>query len=339
MTGMDSTGFENSKAEGSGSDRRRLTSIRRMAVLLTALALVTLVVSATIRLSAAGLGCDTWPECYGQILTAASPAPMDMLRITHRAVATLALLLVIALVWRSWRPQPLLAVARRSVALLVLTLALTGVGIFSGDPNRVWTSFLNMLGGVALVALSWRLVLDSTYPLWAPSPMTSSMEPRATLDTILLKSGRIALIATIVLGALIGARYAALSCATVPLCDGMWWPSSDGWSLLNPLRAFAPVLAPMVAGEPGGQVLHLLHRVSAVLTVFVVGLLGLRALSNPATRPFGWMLLLVLLIEFALGGLTVKSGFSLILAVAHSVCAAVLLMFLVQLSSIRLKSA
>jgi cytochrome c oxidase assembly protein subunit 15 len=269
------------------------------------------------------------------MLTAASPAPMDMLRITHRAVATLALLLVIALVWCSWRPQPLLPVARRSVALLVLTLALTGIGIFSGDPNRVWTSFLNMLGGIALVALSWRLVLDSTYPLLAPS----SMDSRPTLDTILLKSGRIVLIATIMLGALIGARYAALSCTTVPLCDGVWWPSSDGWSLLNPVRAFAPVLAPMAAGEPGGQALHLLHRMSAVLTVFVVGLLGLRALSNSATRRFGWMLLLVLLIEFALGGLTVKSGFSLILAVAHSVCAAVLLMLLVQLSSIRLKSA
>ena len=46
----------------------RLRRIRRFALALTALAVLVVLVSAMMRLDAAGLGCADWPACYGQLL-------------------------------------------------------------------------------------------------------------------------------------------------------------------------------------------------------------------------------------------------------------------------------
>jgi heme A synthase len=57
----------------------------------------------------------------------------------------------------------------------------------------------------------------------------------------------------------------------------------------------------------------------------LLGIAGLRAQAAEATRGIGKWLLALVVLEFALGGLTVVSGFSLWLAVGHSVGAAALL--------------
>jgi len=42
----------------------RLRRIRSLALVLTALAVLVVLVSAMMRLEAAGLGCADWPACY-----------------------------------------------------------------------------------------------------------------------------------------------------------------------------------------------------------------------------------------------------------------------------------
>jgi heme A synthase len=71
--------------------------------------------------------------------------------------------------------------------------------------------------------------------------------------------------------------------------------------------------------------LHLLHRYCALATLLLLGYGALRSLAQPATRPGAALLLALLLTQFALGGLTILSGLSLHLTIAHSVCAAALL--------------
>jgi cytochrome c oxidase assembly protein subunit 15 len=139
---------------------------------------------------------------------------------------------------------------------------------------------------------------------------------------LLPRAGLVALALASALGALIGARYAAISCATTPACDGVWWPAAGGLVALNP---FVTVAVAPLPGDAGGVLLHLLHRYSAVAALLLLGLAGWRALAGDATRTAGRWLLVLLVIEFALGSLTVVSGFNLWLALGHSVCAAALL--------------
>ena len=304
----------------------RLRKIRNLALLLAALSFLILLVSAYIRLSGAGLDCSPWPHCYGQVLVGGPYPQGDAARILHRAVASSALLLGFVLVWQCLRPQRIEPPARYAAALLVLMIVLTFVGIWSADPHRVWAAFINILGGAGLVLLSWRTALAAG-TRQAPSP---NRRPAA-----LLHAGLGTLALTMALGALIGARYAAIACPFLPACIDASWPAAEGWSALNP---FTRVAVATSMGDDGGVALHLLHRYCAVATLLLLGLGGLRALAQPASRPSAALLLALLLVQFSLGVLTVLSGLSLRLAIAHSVCAAALLAVGMQLL-IRVKAA
>lgn len=306
--------------------RERLKKIRSLALLLTALSFLIVLVSAYIRLKGAGLGCAGWPDCYGQLLAGGVHPHSGAVRILHRVGASLSLLLAFVVAWQCLRPTPIQPVASYASALVALMILLTFVGLWSADAHRVWASFINMLGGLGLVSLSWRMALAAG-PVASPSPASQPRLP--------LRAGLFALALTLALGALIGARFAALSCTSVPACGGSWWPAVEGWSALNP---FASVTAAAPSGDAGGIALHLLHRYCAAAALLLLGLAGLHAQAAEATRTSGKWLLALLLVEFALGSLTVASGFSLWLAIGHSVGAAALLAAGLQLL-VRLKAA
>ena len=291
----------------------RLQRIKILAQVLTALSLLILLVSAYIRLRGAGLGCGPWPDCYGQILTGTAQLHNGEARILHRGVASLTLVLGFALVWQCRRPQTIQPPAPYATALLVLMIVLTFVGLWSSDPHRAWAGFINILGGAGLVLLSWRTAL-------AAGSAQGAASPRHLVGLLHAGLGLLAL--TIMLGALIGVRYAATACPSLPDCGGVLWPATSGLSALNPFTTIA-VAVPM--GDDGGVALHLLHRYCALATLLLLGLGGLQALAQPATRQSAGLLLTLLLTQMALGVLTVLSGFSLRLAVAHSVCASALL--------------
>lgn len=303
----------------------RLKRIRLLALLLTALSLVILLVSGYIRLNSAGLGCSPWPDCYGQVLIGGVYAHSDTARILHRAVASTALLLGFVLAWQCLRPYPIQPPARYATALLVLMILLTLVGIWSADQHRVWASFINILGGAGLVLFSWRTVLaagDGHAPALRRRPAA------------LLHAGLGTLGLTMALGALIGARYAAVACPMLTACGEVSWPAAAGWGALNP---FARIAVAASLGDEGGVALHLLHRYCAVATLLLLGVGGVQALGQPAARGSAGLLLALLLLQFALGVVTVLSGLNLGLAIAHSVCASLLLAAGVQLL-IRVKS-
>ncbi|MBI4757024.1 MAG: COX15/CtaA family protein [Betaproteobacteria bacterium] len=292
----------------------RLQRARILALVLTALSLGVVGVSAFLRLYGAGLGCADWPACYGQLLAEATYSPPPLGRLVQRIVATSALLLTIALAWYVLRPQPLRPVARHVLILLGLMLFLSVVGIWSADPRLALVNFVNVLGGLALVSMSWRIVMasDGTATQDADRP-----DP-------LLAAGSALLTATVILGALIGARYAAAACVTLPFCGDSTWPAAAGGYALNPVATLA---GPTPAGDAGGVALHLLHRYSAVIAVLLLGLAALRRLRRPAA----WVLLGLLGLEVLLGALTVNSGSPLWTGVGHNIAAAALLAGAAQL--------
>jgi cytochrome c oxidase assembly protein subunit 15 len=297
----------------------RLTRIRILAWVLAALSLLILLVSAYIRLGGAGLGCSPWPDCYGQLLSGTANLQSGAARILHRSVASLTLLLGFVLVAQCLRPQPVQPAARYATVLLSLMIVLTFVGLFSSDPHRVWPGFINILGGAGLVLLSWRTALAAG----AGPAQSPPRRPRA-----LLHAGLGLLILTMALGALIGVRYAATACPTLPGCSGISWPAAAGWGALDP---FTGIVAAAGLGDEGGVALHLLHRYCALTTLLLLAFGGLRGLGQATTRPSAGLVLVLLLVQFSLGVLTVLSGFSLWMAIAHSVCASLLLAATVQL--------
>ena len=87
-----------------------------MAWICAVLVLAITSLSAYIRLSKAGLGCEPWPQCYGQQLRAqlqgepplqADAATADA-RLAHRVIASSALLLVLVMVMAAVASRPVL---------------------------------------------------------------------------------------------------------------------------------------------------------------------------------------------------------------------------------------
>lgn len=247
--------------------------IERLAIALAILSLAVVGVSAWLRLHGAGLGCADWPACYGQILAAASHSPPPLGRLAHRIVATAALLLTVYLAWAGWRARPRPAWARPVFTVLGLMLFLSVVGIWSKDPTRIAVNFINLLGGMALVPMSWRVVVAAGGGIARGRP-----EPMLRLGIALLS-------ATVMLGALIGASYAALD------------------------------------DSARGLALHWLHRGLAVLAVLMLGRAALERRETAAGRA----MLVLLGATAGLGLLLVLADLPLWAAVAHNVAAAALL--------------
>lgn len=152
--------------------------VRRLAWACVALLLVVTSVSAFIRLSRAGLGCEPWPQCYVQraelpsaALEALDTPAVTAARKVHRVVASTALLVVIVLLAltvarrpRQWRA------GRLALALLGLSLFLAVLGAATGASRAPAVALGNLLGGFLMVALAVRLArLDAAVrpgPLW-----------------------------------------------------------------------------------------------------------------------------------------------------------------------------
>jgi heme A synthase len=252
----------------------RLRTIRATALLLTVLSLMVVLLSAYLRLDGAGLGCADWPACYGRLL-ASEPGELHfgVVRLLHRAVASMSLLLACALVWQCWRRPSIEPAAGPATLLLLLMLALSALGIWSSDPRLTLVGFLNIMGGLGLVTFSWRVVLASES--WVDAAKAGRADPGAAPG-----SGR----AVGYCGPgcpdwrqLLGARLRFVSRLRRQLV-------ARRGRLGGAAALLCPDTATPAAGDPGGATLHLLHRYSAVATLLVLGAAGVQALADEERR-------------------------------------------------------
>ena len=145
---------------------RRLSQLRKLAWACAVLVLAITSLSAYIRLSRAGLGCEPWPQCYAQRSTM-SPQALERLdtstvsaaRVVHRVAASTALLLLILMLVKTLSQQPALWVQGRLVlAMMALALFLAVLGRMGGVSRSPAVALGNLLGGFCLFALNVRLV-------------------------------------------------------------------------------------------------------------------------------------------------------------------------------------
>lgn len=302
------------------------------------LAFCVVMLGAYVRLSDAGLGCPDWPGCYGHLTVPHSEAarqafpdkPLETHKawkeMAHRYLAGTLGMLILAICITAWYGRGKLAgspwLPSLLLALVVLQAAL-GMWTVTLLLRPVIVS-LHLLGGMATLALL----------VWLAAARCAVADEGGRGLRVWALLALVVLICQIALGGWTSSNYAALACTDFPTCQGRWWPETDfsgGFHLVRELGVTAD-------GSPlpltALTAIHMAHRLGALVVFLSVGALGLRLLRTPSVRPWGSIVLGVLLIQIGLGIGNVWFGLPLPLAVAHNAGAALLLSTLVAINAI-----
>lgn len=298
----------------------RIAVLRRTAWICAGLVLSIVGLSASIRLSANGLGCVPWPQCYGHA-AGASGTTIEVLRVLHRVSAVLLLPLLLVLVMGGYSrnaerwPQRGLAVVAVAIAL-----ALAVLGRWTAGARVPAITLGNLLGGLLLLAVCARMALvgSATWP-------DSAQHSRGTRRW--LRWSAFALLLQVALGGLVSGALAGPSCSSLLHCP---LPQPLNWEVLNPWQS-PPLDLTTSTFNPQGALLHWLHRGMAIVSG-VSALLAARALRRDGWPRTCAVLFALVLAEAALGLLLVSAGLPLLIAIAHNLLAALLLALLLALA-------
>lgn len=299
-------------------DHPRTALLQRTALICALLVFCIVGISAYIRLSAAGLGCAPWPQCYAQALPATPSASIDVLRLLHRllAVALLPLLLLLLVGAFKRKPEPW---DQRWTAVwaLVVTLFLAVLGRWTAGAKIPAIALGNLLGGFLLFALCARMAFSEarqgtgSAPAWARGWRLAAS---------------VAVVVQVALGGLVSSALAGLSC---PDLFGCALPSPVSWDALNPWHV--PQVDPSAWPiNPQGALVQLLHRCMGLITVVLVTITAWHLLKGRQRRT-GMVLLVLIALQLGLGILLVVAGLPLAAALAHNLLAALLLASLLAL--------
>lgn len=259
-----------------------------------------------VRRAGAGLGCPDWPLCHGAALPPSER--LALIEYSHRALAGLVVLCMLWVVVRVWRDRALRAsLGGLSAAAFGLLLAQALLGALAV------ASELEPLIIATHLALSWiflALLLAMTFR--AAAPVANLVAPRAAVAGTAgpLGVGYLALAVLVtqaILGAFVSTSHAGLACPDFPTCQGVWWPE--------------------MSGAVG---LHMSHRLGALATLLLIGVFGLmgrRLVAPPDRFPFR-LLLLVLILQLALGIANIWYALPFAIDVAHLAMATLLYILL-----------
>ena len=317
---------------------------RNFVVLTAFLAFAVIVLGAYVRLSDAGLGCPDWPGCYGEatpgqaakdIAAAEAMKPQGPVTLhkawkemTHRYFASTLGLFIVAIAIVAWLKR---AELKQSPAL---PFALVSLVIFQGLLG-MWTVTLllkpavvtaHLLGGMTTLALLNWLALGQ----FQGRGVTGIIAPLST--RWLAGIGVMVLAVQIALGGWVSSNYAGLACPDFPLCRGALLPQMGLANASHLVRELGMTAEGEFPSRETLTAIHWIHRVGALVTLLVLGLLAWRLATSPAYRTSGKWLALLLTLQLSLGVANVFLRLPLVLAVAHNAGAALLIVTMVTIN-------
>ncbi len=321
----------------------RTVTFRRLCLLGTVLAFCVIVLGAYVRLSHAGLGCPDWPGCYGHLTAGHAAANQDAVNaayperpieyakalkeMLHRYLASTLGLVILAIAAVAWmnrrnRQQPL--------RLPLLAVALV---VFQGMLG-MWTVTLllkpvivtaHLVGGLVTMSLLWWMALSS------------GRRSRPVAERSLRRWAAVGLVVLglqIFLGGWVSSNYAAVACPDFPTCQRSYWPDMDFRDAFVLWRGLGIDYEGGVLDHPARVAIHFTHRLGAIVTALVLGVLAWKAArtsASPRVRLAGIALGAALVLQWLVGPIMVLETFPLPLATAHNAIAAVLVLCVVAL--------
>lgn len=310
----------------------------------TVLALCVVVLGAYVRLSDAGLGCPDWPGCYGEltvpeseaaILQAQTAFPLSTVHVgkawkemAHRYLAGALGLVVLSVFALSWRVKQELRVSPwlpTFLLLLIVFQAMLGMWTVTMLLKPAIVS-AHLLGGMSTLAiLTWL-----AHRHWG---QYSDYLQDAKVLKYAVRLGLLILFGQIFLGGWTSTNYAALACTDFPTCHGVWVPDMDFKDAFHLIRELGQSADGGALTLSAITAIQWTHRIGALITLIYLGILALNVLKYRALRHLGLVLITVLLVQIGLGISNLVLHLPLVLAVAHNLGAALLVVILVILNS------
>ena len=212
-----------------------------------------------------------------------------MLEWVHRLVAGVFVgPLALAIAWLCWRwrkKAKVLPLLGASLAVLLLVQVSLGA-ITVLDQNSPWSVAIHKTAALLLFATMWMIFERATDRPAALS--TGGLVPHALLGWFLL-------LATIASAAVMSKSGASLACSSPFICNDSLLPDFE-----DPLER-----------------LHMIHRGFAFLTFITLAVLGVRVRKEERLRGLDRIIGLLLIIQIALGMLTVAFELPIWLALLH----------------------
>lgn len=324
---------------------RRYRRLLRITIFLT---FDLIIFGAFVRLVDAGLGCPDWPGCYGKLTPFGAMAniqaevalqpdgPVTVFKawveMLHRYVATGLGMLVIALVWLTWRWRRQAGAGvdtlryadgsfAPSLGLAVFTLAwIILQGMFG-----MWTVTLRLMPLVVTVHLLGAMVLFmaliAQHNRVQPQPVVAA-QARPMVPWV--RGLLLLLVVQIALGGWVSSNYAALACPDFPMCHESWWPAMDLRSAFELWRPLGTTAAGEALDDKALTAIHYVHRLVAYVVFVFAGALAWRVRHLRGLAGLGRALGVVLLVQLLSGLANVFLGWPLMAALLHTAGAAAL---------------
>lgn len=322
----------------------------KLAMFATALTVVVVILGAYTRLSDAGLGCPDWPGCYGHLdvpkshseISTANEAfphrPVEAHKawkeMIHRYFAGTLGFVILTMAIIALRNR------KETNQIVGLPIALVGIVIFQGLLG-MWTVteelnptivMAHLMGGLTTLSLLWWCSIRQGGLFMARTMYESTLKPIQGLALLAL----VVVVVQIMLGGWTSANYAALACLDdFPTCHGDWWPPMDFKEGFVLWRGTELNFEFGVLYNDARVAIQMVHRIGAVITLLIVGLLAWRLMMLQGARnlrSMGLVVLFVLILQIALGISNVLLQLPLSIAVAHNAIGALLLLVVVTIN-------
>ena len=193
-----------------------------------------IVLGSTVRVTGSGMGCPSWPLCYGRF------GPVDQYNAlweqSHRylvTVVTVVIALTTVLAWRSARRRAALAPALVSVGFIVVQAALGAITVFAH--NAPWTVAVHLIVGLMFFGttiVTAVVAVASPRISWSPR-LLGPWDWAALVGVLVLVTA-----GTIVVG-----TGAGDDCPSWPLCTHSAPASMIAWQLTHRVVAGAVAVA------------------------------------------------------------------------------------------------